>query len=106
MLEEKDLQSIGKLLDKKLDEVISSVNDGFTGVQRELDIIKEDVKLRPTLQQIMNWGDKKIVALELDVDKVKYLHLKEFKNLPSQPEISRVLVEHDLKSKNKPHPKI
>jgi hypothetical protein len=143
MLEAKDLQSIGELIDKKLgvklkennialedgiiakfdkkfDEMLVVVNDGFTGMQKgfdglrgefndvkgelnevkvELKVIKEDIKLRPTLGQIMDWGDKKIVALELDMDKVRYLHQDEFEKLPPQREINRALVERGFKEK-------
>ena len=119
MLEQKDLHSIGELLDKKLktqeesitkkfdnklDEVLGAVNDGFTdmqkefdGVKEELSGVKEEVKLRPTLKQIMNWGDKKIVELELKTDRHDYLHINELDKLPPQAEISRALVERGLK---------
>ena len=119
MLEEKDFQAIGKLLDEKFkennkilkDEIVAEIgaatSQAFSAVEARIDKIDvkvdklgEEMAKRPTLNQIMNWGDEKIVALELDMDKVKYLHLKDFKNLPPQPEISRVLVEHDLKLKN------
>ena len=121
MLEKKALQAIGILLDEKLekkldekfDEMAMLVNKGFTGMQKEFDGLKEefnevkgelrevkkDIKFRPTLNQIMSWGDKKIVALELDMDKVKYLHQKEFAKLPPQAEISRTLIERGFKVK-------
>lgn len=137
MLEQKDLQSIGNLIDEKLtknnkvlkdeiaDEITTVVNtafnefegninkrvDGLEGkiisldekvgeLDKKVDELDKKVELRPTLEHIMNWGDKKIVSIELDMDKLKYLHLKEFKNLPPQPEISRVLAEDDLKKKD------
>lgn len=129
MLDNKDLQSISKLLDKKLDtkfdqkfkeqdtkldrrfkdqdskldkkfdEVLTAVSDGFTEMQKEFDALKEEVKLRPTLEHIMNWGDEKIVAIEVRTDKLDYLHINELDNLPPQPEISQALVEHGLKKK-------
>ncbi|MDO8668052.1 MAG: hypothetical protein Q7K35_03065 [bacterium] len=114
MLEEKDIQSIGELLDKKLknqkDEIVaeigSATSEAFSAVESSLgkletkvDKLSEEMSLRPTLNQIMNWGDKKIVALELDMDKVKYLHQEEFNKLPPQAEISRRLVECGLKEK-------
>ena len=117
MLAEKDFQSIGKLLDEKLktqeenadkkfdkannrfDEMISIVNDGFTEMQKGFDGLREDIKLRPTMKQIMNWGDNKIVALELDMDKVKYIHQEELDKLPPQAEISRTLIDRGFKAK-------
>jgi hypothetical protein len=97
MLEEKDFKKIGELLDAKLDEMAVTVNKGFTGMQKEINGVKEEIKLRPTMDQIMNWGDKKIVSLELDMDKVKYFHQNEFSKLPPQSEISRALAEKGLK---------
>ena len=111
----------------KFNEMVGIVNDGFTDMQKEFDGlkgefngvkeefkgvggelngikwelngIKEDIKLRPTLNQIMSWGDKKIISLELDMDKVKYLHQKELSELPSPAEISQVLAEKGFKRK-------
>lgn len=122
MLEEKDFLTIGSLLDQKLkknnkilkdeivDEITGVVNDAFgefegkvnkrvDGLEDKITELDKKVDLRPTLNQIMNWGDKKIVALELAMDKVKYLHQEEFNKLPPQAEISRRLVECGLKEK-------
>ncbi|GEM_PF-2576562 len=114
MLEEKDIQTIGKLLDEKLDdkfdEMATLVNKGFTDMQKEFDGLKEElkgeingvkaeIKLRPTLNQIMSWGDKNIVDLELRADRHDYLHIDELDKLPPQAEISRALVEKGLKPK-------
>lgn len=122
MLEEKDFQSIGKLLDEKFkennkilkDEIVAEIgaatSQAFSAVEARIDKIDvkvdklgEEMAKRPTLNQIMSWGDKIIVPLRLDIDKLKYLHLKDFKNLPPQQKISRILIEHDLKLKNSQH---
>ncbi len=128
MLEQKDLQSIGELLDKKLDErfnvqegkitqkfdeMVGIVNDGFTemqkgfdglkeefnGVKGGLSGIKEDIKLRPTLNQIMSWGDKKIVELELRADRHDFMHIDKLDKLPPPAEINRSLIERGFKVK-------
>ena len=126
MLEEQDLKQIGKLLkennktlkDEIVTEVTGVVNDAFSefegkinkrvdGLENKITELDEKVtamdrkiELRPTLNQIMSWGDKKIVALELDMDKVKYLHQEEFDKLPPQANISRALIERGLKLKD------
>ena len=114
MLGEKDIQTIGELLDKKFDkkfdEMATLVDNGFTDMQKEFDGlkaelkgeingVKEEIKLRPTLNQIMSWGDKKIVELELRADRHDYLHINELDKLPPQAEISRALVEKGFKQK-------
>lgn len=106
MLEEKDLQSIGKLLDQrfkvqegKLDEVIGAVNDGFTEMQVEIDGLVKEIKLRPTKAEIFGWADKRIVDLELAKDRHNFMHIDELGKLPSQPEISRILTERGFKEK-------
>lgn len=129
MLEEQDLKQIGKLLkennktlkDEIVTEIVTEVTgavsdafsefegkinkrvDGLEGKIIELDkkVVEMDrkIELRPTLNQIMSWGDKKIVSLELDMDKMKYIHQDELDKLPPQEEISRVLVERGYKVK-------
>lgn len=96
MLEQKDLQSIGELLDKKLekgfDEMAVIVNKGFTDMQKE-------IELRPTKTEIFSWADRRIVDLELKAARHDYLHINELDKLPPQPEISRALIERGLKKK-------
>ena|SRR3990167_1925988 len=115
MLEKKDIQTIGKLLDEKLDkklkennkilkdgivaEVGAVTSEAFSAVEAKIDNIEKEIKLRPTLNQIMSWGDKKIIPLELDIDKIKYLHRDEMDNLPPPEEISKALLEKGLKQK-------
>ncbi|MDO8667702.1 MAG: hypothetical protein Q7K35_01230 [bacterium] len=135
MLEEKDLQSIGELIDKRLgvklkennkvledgiikkfdkkfDEILGAVNDGFTGMQKEFDGlrgelngVKEDIKLRPTKKEIFEWADRRIVDLELAKDRHDFMHINELGKLPPQPEISRALVERGFKRKTVQHVK-
>lgn len=120
MLDQRDLQSIGELLDKKLDDrfkiqeekfdkklekkidekfddMAVLVNKGFTGVQEQIDGLKKEIKLRPTKAEIFAWADKRIVELELAKDRHDYLHINELDKLPPQPEISRILAEKGFK---------
>lgn len=56
MLEQKDLQAIGKLLDEKFDErfdeMIGIVNEGFTGIQEQIDGLKSEMAKRPTRTEL------------------------------------------------------
>lgn len=118
MLEEKDFKTIGSLLDQKLkennkilkDEIVAEIgaatSEAFSAVEVRIDKLDikvdklgEEMAKRPTMNQITSWGDKKIVSLELDMDKVKYIHQDELDKLPPQEEISRVLVERGYKCK-------
>lgn len=118
MLEEKDFQAIGQLLDEKLnerfkvqeegfdkkleekfDEMGVLVNKGFTGVQEQINGLKKEIKLRPTKKEIFEWADERILSLELSADRHDYLHINELDKLPPQSEISRALAENGVKRK-------
>lgn len=120
LLEENNKKNNKLLKEEIVGEIVGAVNDGFTEMQKQLDgmegkitgmdgkiggmegrlgKLQKDMELRPTLSQIMNWGDNKIVNLELRTDKLDYLHLKELDNLPPAPEISQALMEHGFKKK-------
>lgn len=130
-MREQDLQQIGDLLDKKLDEKLdfkfkennkilkeeiidemaTVVNQAFSEQKEQLDIkfseidknfaeVKEEIAKRPTTERIFAWADEKITTLELDADKVKYLHREEWKKLPSALEISQTLLNDGLKQKS------
>jgi len=137
MLEEKDLQAIGTLLDQKLkennqslkteifgemdkrfgevnkelgsindrfDEVLNMVNDGFSGLQVQVDEIKNDVSelkvevaKRPTRDEVFNWADDRFIDLELAKDRHDFLHIDELDKLPAPIEISKALIERGFK---------
>ena len=114
MLEQNDLQAIGilldqrfkvqdkkfdKKLDQRFDEMISAVNDGFTGMQGEIDGLKKEMTKRPTKAEIFGWADERIVDLELAKDRHDFMHLNELDKLPPQAEISRALAERGFKRK-------
>lgn len=114
MLAQKDLQSIGELLDKKLntqkDEIVAEIGEvtgeAFSEVESKLDKIEtkvnnlsKEMSDRPTKTEIFNWADKRIVDLELKADRHDYLHIGELDKLPPQPKISRALAERGLKTK-------
>lgn len=114
MLEEQDLKQIGKLLkennktlkDEIVAEIGAATSEAFSAVEARIDKLDikvdklgEEMAKRPTMNQITSWGDKKIVSLELDMDKVKYIHQDELDKLSPQEEISRVLVERGYKVK-------
>ena len=96
MLEQKDLQSIGELLDKKLktqkDEIVSEIGEAageaFSEVESKLgkletkvDNLSKEMANRPTKTEISSWADRRIVDLELRADRYDYLHLNELDKL-------------------------
>lgn len=137
-MQEQDLQQIGDLLDKKLDEKLDLkfkennkilkeeiidemaivVNQAFSEQKEQLDVkfaeidknfvevhknfieVKKEIAKRPTTERIFSWADERITTLELDTDKVKYLHREEWKKLPSALEISQILLNDGLKQKS------
>jgi len=82
-LEQKDLQAIGTLLneklkvhEEKLNEVINIVNDGFTGMQEQIDGLKQEMAKRPTRNEIFGWADRRIDDLELRADRNDFMHYR------------------------------
>lgn len=106
MLDEKDLQAIGKLLDKqsdkfdeKFDDLLSVVNEGFTGIQEQITELKEEMAKRPTKTEVFGWADKRLIDLEIRKERHDYLHINELDKLPSPSEINRTLIERGFKQK-------
>lgn len=116
-MQKQDLQQISNLLDqkfkennkkifKKINGVDEKVEKLLTTVKEEFDKnteqhnkINEELAKRPTKKEMFSWADKRIVDVELNMDKVKYIHLDEWEKLPPTFEISKTLVEHKLKKK-------
>ena len=93
---------------KTVEELAMAVNKGFSDMDKKFEVMdkkfdKVNKKLdnKPDTKEMFEWGDKQIIPLGLDVDKIKYIHRQEFKKLPSTYEISRALVEEGLKKRNK-----
>ena len=99
MLEERDIQIISQLLDKKLEDFAVIVNRGFnhmesrfTGLEKRMDKMEAEIQKRPTREEIFRWADERIVNLELRADNIDYLHITELKTIPAPIEVRKVLV--------------
>ena len=119
-------ESLDKKLDEKLDEKLGFVKNEIGTVKNEignvknelLDSMKEEfdrnteqhIQMNEKLDRIdqkletkadettlLDWADKRILRLESDRNKVKYLHIKEWKNLPSASKIKATLVREGIK---------
>ncbi len=119
-MQKQDLQQISNLLDKKLDqkfkennkilkkEIVDEIgaitnqafNEQEERTDKRFDKIDKELAKRPTKKEMFSWADKRIVDIELDMDKVKYIHLDEWNKLPPTVEISKALVENKLKKKH------
>jgi hypothetical protein len=104
-------------VDARFDEVLGIMNDSFTDmevrmdgfkqeisgkvdkIEAELGIVKVELEKKPNKSDMFSWGDKQILPVKFDVDRLKYIHLKEIKKLPPQYEISQALADNDLKEK-------
>lgn len=100
----KEIKESNDELRKELVERMDSMEENimtlskieFNKIEDRFDEVDKELAKRSTLDQIMSWGDKKVVPLERDVEKIKYLHIEEFKELPSNFEISQKLAEEGL----------
>ncbi len=91
--------------------ITSTIADGFQDVQNQLndhtmrlndhtmrlEEIKTELAKRPTIENFENWRESKVEPLERDVDKLKFLHKNEWKNLPDSGTVSRILVGEGIK---------
>ena len=114
MQQQQNLQQISNLLDKKFNlldkkfkknnkEILKKI-DGlalitkkeFDKMDEKFDKAERELAKRPTKKEIFDWADKRIVDVELDMDKVKYIHRNEWKKLPRAYEIKKTLVENNI----------
>lgn len=118
-MQPQDLQQISSLLNERfkennkilkkeivkevVDEVGVITNQAFgefeERMDKKFDRVNRELAKRPTKKEMFGWADRKIVPLEIDMDKVKYLHLDKWNKLPPTIEISRTLVENKLKKR-------
>lgn len=89
-----EIQENNKILKEAIiEETAMIVNKAFQEMEEK---IKKEFEKRPTKQELFDWADKRIYPLELDQDRLKFLHIKEWKKLPSQREITGKLAEEGL----------
>jgi hypothetical protein len=98
MLDDNDLKKIGELtksiLKESNEEMAAIINQSF---QEQQDWIKSELDKKPSRYEIFGYVDKKTEPLEMDMDKVKYIHRDEWKSLPNQRKISESLAADGLK---------
>jgi len=80
----------------KMDKRFDKMDKRFDKMDKRFDKMDEELAKRPTKKEIFDWADKRIVNVELDMDKIKYLHRKEWKKLPRAYEIKKILIESGI----------
>lgn len=112
-MQEQDLKQIRKVVREEIkennkeicqkiedvkDEIITSTKQGFdenTKQHREIykEIRETNKKLdkKASASRVLSWGNGQIGPVKTDVDKLKYIHRQEWKNLPDSGEVSRAL---------------
>ncbi|MCX6800394.1 MAG: hypothetical protein NT091_04595 [Candidatus Falkowbacteria bacterium] len=85
--------------DEQFAEVVSAVAEGFAGAQEQINecATKEDLVKCATKEDIVEWGDNRIIDLELARDRHDYLHINDLNSLPSQSKINKALIERGFK---------
>lgn len=99
-----DLKQIAELLDEKLEKAVSDiagiVNTAFSEFEektdRRFDKIEEELSQKPTSDKIFSWADGILVPVSRDVDRLKYLHMKEFKDMPDNLTINTALIDEGI----------
>ncbi len=100
---EKNNKKIFKKIDDKIDELAIITKDEFDRVDKKFDKMDKrfdkmdkELEKKPDKSEISTWADNKIIPLQLDMDKTKYIHRNEWKKLPPAYEIKKTLIENGI----------
>ena len=95
-------QEISQKIKDSEDIVTSAVKQSFADLENEMnekfENMQEELNKKANEATVLSWGDEKITPVKLDVDKLKYLHKNEWKNLPDSGTVSRILAEEGIKA--------
>jgi len=69
----------------------------FNKIERRFDDIETELKRKLNRDEVPFWADDRFRGLEVDMNKVKFLHKKEWLNLPQLAVIKRGLVRAGIK---------
>lgn len=96
-------------VDKKIETVLKTTKEGFDENTKDHQIInnrfdkveerlkKVENKNNKIYKSICSYTDNELAELQFNMDKVKYIHINEWDNLPPAHEISKELVKRELK---------
>jgi uncharacterized protein YicC (UPF0701 family) len=94
-------KKIFKRIESKIDSaeerIMTSTQKEFHDVNEKLDGIDKTLENKADKSTLLNWADKRILNLELDRNKAKYFHIKEWKDLPSAQKINSTLIKEGVK---------
>ena len=107
-----DLKEISNLLDQKFKEnnkkifekmdemeekIMVSTQKEFNIFSKRFDEINKILENKVDKNTLLDWADNRILDLELDRDKAKFLHIEKWKNLPSAQKINNALIKEGIK---------
>ncbi|MEA3463760.1 MAG: hypothetical protein U9R14_01665 [Patescibacteria group bacterium] len=88
-------------IDKFEDKITRTVKQEFdqnteqhNKMEKRFDKMDKKLEQKPNKDHMFDWADKKVHNLELDMEKAKYLHRREWKKLPPAYEIRKALAEN------------
>lgn len=81
---------------EEFNDLVTITRKGFDIVESRFQDLEYQISLRPTMQKIMDWSDKRIHSLELSVQKTKYILRDQWEKLPNQREIHSTLIDRGL----------
>ena len=91
------VDEVGRITNDSFNEFDGKIKEKFTEVKQEFKKIND--KCDNIYGGICGYTDNELKDLELDMDKVKFIHLKEWDKLPPTIEISKALAEKGLRQK-------
>ena len=94
---EESAEEVGIIVNDSFVELEGKMNKRFNKVDNRLDGINQTLKKKADKNTLLDWADKRILSLELDCKKTKYLHIEKWKNLPSATKINNTLIKEGIK---------
>jgi hypothetical protein len=94
------LSAIDGKIDHAITEMAAVVNQAFVELEAKtrerFDAIDKQLDLKPSIAQFQHWADENMAPASLDIDRLKYINRAAYKELPSQLEISEVLIQEGI----------
>jgi len=96
-------EEVGKRVEESESLITLAIAQGFNDVQVQFDNVysqlsnmQKKLDKKANESTVLNWGDSQVIPIKNDVNKLKFLHKDEWKELPDSGTISRKLIEQGI----------
>lgn len=72
------------------------IEERLQRIEERLKNMDYEISLRPTLEKIMTWSDRRIHSLEMSMQSAQYILRDRWRDLPAQREVHKTLVDDGI----------